>query len=932
MYRRLVCLAAFILVSGLIFAVTASAELAGWWKLDESSGNIAFDSSGNGNDGNLEGDPQWVEGKLGGALEGDGTGDYIRIPHSESLNISEAVTITMWLFGGLPPDQPMCKGTGGGAWQSGLGIRLDDNPSRAIDFRGRTSGAIGLNSVTTVPSEEWYHVAVTFDLNAQGNNQKMYINGVLDAEKRVETPLATNTEDLLIGADAYETTRWHWQGMIDDVRIYNEALPEGQILTIMQGGGAVYPFASRPNPADGILYEDTWVSLSWRASDFAASHDLYLGDNFDDVNDGLGDTFQGNQTSLFFVAGFPGFPYPDGLVPGTTYYWRIDEVNQAEPNSPWKGDVWSFTVPPKKAYTPVPADGAEFIGPDVKLSWTAGFGAKLHTVYFGEDFETVANADGGQSQGGSTYSPGTLKLAKTYYWRVDEFDAVGTFKGDVWSFTTEGAVSGPNPANVAVGVKPTVVLGWDAGAVAESHDVYFGADADAVQNATNSSPEYKGNKVLGEESYDLGKLSLNTTYYWRIDEVNGVNPDSPWIGNVWSFETGDFFVLDNFEFYDANDNQIWYAWHDGLGYGSPDSLPYFGGNGTGAAVGDETTGSFTEETIVHGGGQSMPLFYDNNKQGYARYSEAEMAMTAQPDWTEEGVAELSLWFRGNPESVGSFIESPAGTYTITAAGADIWGGADQFHFAFKMLVGVGSIEAKVLSVGNTDAWAKAGIMIRETLDPGSKFAAVYITPGNGCRYQARIDTGVNATSDTAVASAEQIAITAPYWIKLERDVAGNFRGYYSADGTTWRTMTWNPQNISMSSNVYIGLVVTAHNAAATCEVKFSNVKVAGSADPQWTNQDVGIESNSVEPLYVAVSNSTGDPAVVYHDDSNASLTETWTEWVIPLQAFADQGINLTNIDVIAIGLGTQGNMTVPGGSGKMYIDDIRLYKPSEAAE
>jgi hypothetical protein len=136
----------------------------------------------------------------------------------------------------------------------------------------------------------------------------------------------------------------------------------------------------------------------------------------------------------------------------------------------------------------------------------------------------------------------------------------------------------------------------------------------------------------------------------------------------------------------------------------------------------------------------------------------------------------------------------------------------------------------------------------------------------------------------------------------------------------------------MSSNVYIGLVVTAHNAAATCEVKFSNVKVAGSADPQWTNQDMGIESNSVEPLYVAVSNSTGDPAVVYHDDSNASLTETWTEWVIPLQAFADQGINLTNIDVIAIGLGTQGNMTVPGGSGKMYIDDIRLYKPSEAAE
>ena len=932
MCRRLICLAAFILVSGLILAGTASAELVGWWKFDESSGNIAFDSSGKGNNGTLEGDPQWVEGKLGGALEGDGTGDYIRVPHSESLNISEAVTITMWLFGGLPPDQPMCKGTGGGAWQSGLGIRLDDNPSRVIDFRGRTSGAVGLNSVSTVPSEEWYHVAVTFDLNAQGNNQKIYINGVLDAEKRVETPLATNTEDLLIGADAYETTRWHWQGIIDDVRIYNAALPEGQILTIMQGGGAAYPFASRPNPADGVLYEDTWVSLSWQAGDFAASHDLYLGDNFNDVNDGLNDTFQGNQASLFFVAGFPGFPYPDGLVPGTTYYWRIDEVNEAEPNSPWKGDVWSFTVPPKKAYTPVPANGAEFIGPDAKLSWTAGFGAKLHTVYFGEDFETVANADGGQTQGVSTYSPGMLKLAKTYYWRVDEFDAVGTYKGDVWSFTTEGAVSGPNPANGAVGVKPTVVLGWDAGAVADSHDVYFGADADAVRNAAKTSPEYKENKTLGEESYDPGKLSLNTTYYWRIDEVNGVNPDSPWIGNVWSFETGNFFVLEDFESYDANDNQIWYAWHDGLGYGSPDSVPYFGGNGTGAAVGDETTGSFTEETIVHSGGQSMPLFYDNNKQGYARYSEAEMAMTAQSDWTEEGVANLSLWFRGNPASVGSFTEGSVGTYTITASGADIWDvgpGAgqfhDEFHFVYKTLTGPGSIIAKVVSVENTNAWAKAGVMIRNTLDGGSVHAMMVVSATSGASFQRRLDPGAASAADTTA------GLSAPYWVKLERDLAGNFSAYSSANGSTWQKLG-AAEPIQMGSNVNIGLVVTSHDAALTCQAVFSNVTTTGTVSSQWLNQDIGIASNDAEPLYVAVSNSAGAPAIVVHDDPAAAQIVEWTEWIIPLQTLADQGINLTNVDRIAIGLGTQGNTTVPGGSGKMYIDDVRLYKPSEAIE
>jgi len=136
----------------------------------------------------------------------------------------------------------------------------------------------------------------------------------------------------------------------------------------------------------------------------------------------------------------------------------------------------------------------------------------------------------------------------------------------------------------------------------------------------------------------------------------------------------------------------------------------------------------------------------------------------------------------------------------------------------------------------------------------------------------------------------------------------------------------------MSATVYIGLAVTSHNNNAVCQVQFSNVTITGNVGQQWTNQDVGIASNDAEPLYIAVSNSTGNPAVVVHDDPAAANIDTWTEWVIPLQAIADQGINLTNVDRIAIGLGTKGNMTTPGGKGKMYIDDIRLYQPKEAAE
>ena len=931
MFRKPLCLTFFVLVFGLLIAPShtyGQEGLIGYWKLDETSGTTAEDSAGGDNDGTLSDNVEWQPGggKSGGALLYDGTSTaHVEIPSTGIL--ASSGTVAMW--GYLSAPQPgQTRYFFGHTTQPPYNNRIQmymDGSNTELDL-GLGDSHTRQTNIMILELETWYHVALTWD----SGNYVVYVNGD-EVASGTYTGLAAIHDFLWIGNDGNPETEGTeaFGGLLDEVRIYNRALGAAEILASMKGE----PFtkASGPIPKDGALYADTWVSLSWRAGDFAVSHDVYLGDNFDDVNDGVGDTFRVNQEGIFYVAGFPGYPYPDGLIPGMTYYWRIDEVNDAEPNSPWKGDVWSFSIPPKTAYDPVPADGAEFVPADATLTWTAGFGTILHYIVFGEDFDEVSNAAMGVPNGSADYTPGPLELAKTYYWRVDEFDGSATHKGEVWSFTTLGAVSGPNPSDGAVDVKPTVVLSWDAGAVAASHEVYFGADADAVKNATKTSPEYKGPKALGEESYDPGKLLLETTYYWRIDEVNSINPDSPWIGNVWNFTTGDFFVIDDFEDYDAGENQIWYAWHDGLGYGVLGTDPYFAGNGTGSAVGDETTASFTEETIVHDGLQSMPVMYDNNKQGYAYYSEVELTLDAVRNWTEEGVTELSLWFRGNLASVGSFTEAPVGTYTMTASGADIWNDADEFHYAFKMLTGVGTIVAQVLSVDDTDPWAKAGVMFRDTLEPGSKFTAVYITPGNGCRFQARVDADAAATSDTSVVTSEQTAITAPYWIKLERDFSGNFRGYYSSNGSTWQLMSWGAQNISMGSNVYIGLVVTSHNAAATCEAKFSNVMITGTAGGLWTSQDIGIESNVAEPLYVALSNSAGTPVVVVHDDPAAANIGTWTEWVIPLQTFADQGISLTNVDRIAVGMGTRGNMTVPGGSGKMYFDDIRLNRPMDIA-
>jgi hypothetical protein len=1079
MCRKLILGALLAFVLALALTAPAHADLVAWWRFDDGAGTTAVDSSGNGNDGTLEGGAQWVDGRLNGAIQFNGSNARVVAPHIPLDNRS--FTITMWVNPVLYTDeQVIFSQVQSNATNTSMHFRLGgpniaagNVPARAVRmgfYSNDLDTAGGL-----IQDNTWYHIV--FWYNFENQDRRIYVDGELAAQASA-TPYLGTSGNTVIGM--WDGTAQWFQGIIDDVQIYDHPLTENEIQAVMRGLEG-YPYASKPDPADGSIRADTWVTLSWRAGDFAVSHDVYLGDNFDDVNNATheNETFRGNQALklTYAVAGFLGFPYPDGLVPGTTYYWRIDEVNEADPNSPWKGPVWSFTVPSRKAYAPVPADNAKFIDAETTtLSWTAGLGAKLHYVYFGDDYDTVADATGAPQQGVLTYNPGPLELEKTYYWRVDESDGTNTYTGDVWSFTTAkegggvkaqyyngmnfenliltridpqinfnwgdpgspdpsvandqfsarwtgeveaaftetytfytnsddgvrlwidgqqlvnnwtvhaptenrgtinlvagttyslileyyesggGAVaelrwsspstpkqlipqaalsppiraSAPSPSSGATGTKMTPILKWNPGDAAASHEVYFGTDADAVRNADKTSPEYKGTKALGDESYDPGKLAWFTTYYWRVDEVNAVNPDSPWVGNLWSFTTGDFILIDDFEDYNSGENQIWYAWHDGLGYGAIGVDPYYPGNGTGAAVGDETTNSYTEETIVHNGHQSMPLSYDNNKLNYAKYSETEKTLTDARDWTEEGVANLSLWFRGYPASTGSFVEAPAGTFTITGSGADIWdlGTAgdyhDEFHFAYKMLNGAGSITARVISVDNTNDWAKAGVMIRETLDPGSAHAFACITPASGVASQGRPSTGA------ASFNTNQTGVAPPYWVKLERSISGVFTVSHSADGTSWQPVAGAAtQTIPMGPNVYIGLAVTSHDPTLTCQAIFSNVTTSANVSGQWQHQDIGILSNDAEPLYVAVSNSAGNPAVVVNDDPAAAQIGTWTEWVIPLSAFADQGINLTDIDQIDIGLGTRGNMTTAGGSGKIFIDDIRLYRPAPEPE
>ncbi|MBW7991759.1 MAG: hypothetical protein FVQ84_17325 [Planctomycetes bacterium] len=701
----------------------ASVDTGHVYLLDDVSGSEVSDDSANSNTGTIVGDPQVVAGLKGNALQFDGVDDGINIPDSDFINVNAGpfpnrTIVAMFKCDDVDKPGKQTVFEEGGTTR-GLTIYVSEGLVYGAAWNRAEYNWDGAWLTAPIESGNWYGVAIVIRDGAEAvedDKFEMWVNGQLVA-KAPGGQMHNHGNDNAIGytlennvfhdGNASPADGHYFEGAIDEVWILNEALTEVEL-----GGfaGKIWPFAFGPTPADGALNMDTWVSLSWKPGGFAVSHDVYFGENFDEVDSGAESTFQGNQATTDFIAGFPGFAVPEGLVPGTTYYWRVDEVNEVEPNSPWKGDVWSFAIPPKTAYFPDPADGAEAVSVDVQLSWTPGFGAKLHHAYFGDNFDDVSNAAGALPLGDSTYTPGTLQMAKTYYWRIDEFDIIETHKGDVWSFTTEGAVGSPSPAKGAVDVTQTPVLTWVPGVFADTHEVYFGSDA--------ASLELKSSGNFGSESFGPGQLEWNTTYYWRVDEANNANADSPWTGPLWSFTTANFLIIDDMESYndldpaDPASNRIFNVWIDG-----------FDNPATNGSIVGHANPPFAEQTIIHGGLQSMPMAYDNA----VGKSEATLTLASNRDWTVNSVNTLTIWYRGS-------------------------------------------------------------------------------------------------------------------------------------------------------------------------------------------------SSNTAETLYVALNGN----ARVDHDDPDAATTTRWTEWNIDLQAFADQGVNLSNVSSITLGLSS-----VTGGTGMMYFDDIRLNPPAQ---
>jgi formylglycine-generating enzyme required for sulfatase activity len=294
-------------------------------------------------------------------------------------------------------------------------------------------------------ANQWYHVALVWT----GSKMKFYVNGVQSqqlgsrydlghvpgtgvAEVDFPGPIGDTERALGIGCiirdnqDPPASSGQFFYGRIDEMRISDVALAPSQFLL-----NAEPELAFNPSPHSCAPDVRPDVNLVWSPGIGAASHDVYLGTNSGDVNDGTGGTFRGNQE--------PNSYDPEDLLEfGRTYYWRIDEVGATTV----RGYVWQFAVEDGKAGNPGPPNESSGVAPAVVLSWTPGVLAERHDVYLGTDFDDVNDAadpnvlPGRGPQDVNSYNPpGDLQTNVTYYWRIDEVSGATVVKGDIWSFT-----------------------------------------------------------------------------------------------------------------------------------------------------------------------------------------------------------------------------------------------------------------------------------------------------------------------------------------------------------------------------------------------------------------------------------------------------------------------------------------------------------------
>jgi len=723
--------------------------------------------------------------------------------------------------------------------------------------------------------------------------------------------------------------------------------------------------ASAPNPPDGMKWVDPNTVLTWEPGADATMAMVYFSKNRNDVVIGL--VGQLAMTS----------EYDPGLLdPQTTYYWRVDSMTQ---DKLAQGDVWSFTTKGPDVggllgsyFNNQNLQGNPILirvegplafewqneSPEPDVVAADEFSARwegLLEIPITDTYMIMARKDDGAAcwidgevvfydmlaSWGVSEVKGFVELEAGKHEIVVEYFDVG-YNAQIellWStasipqqtipiqaLSAPPKASSPRPANDAVDVAvEDMTLTWSVGYYAVKHQVYFGLDRDAV--AAGDSNVYMG---LVDEPAFTPQVERGKTYYWRIDEVNDQDPESPWAGDIWSFTTAPFVVLDDFESYSA-EHIVYSKWQDSWGMQdlvNNEWVELAEGNGSGGEI-DTVYAPYVETGDVHGAsGQSLPLAYNHNAA--VNYSEVTRWFDPSKDFTADDGATLGVWFKGRqlPTSNVTYAD---GKFTLEVAGSDIAGTHDEFIFAYQSAESADLI-ARIDEQEATNDWAKAGVMLRSGLDDNSAYIFCFVTPRNGVVVEMRGSDGGNQSG--VVTQIQDL--NAPHWVRIQRTGTGTVICWQREDGKEWQELYRTV--LFFDTPPYIGLAMTSHTSSEVNTTVFSNVTLDGApltlANVEY--KEIGVPFNTPAPLYIAVKDEAGNQARVEYDPEDPAVSpaniQEWTEWLIPLSELAAQNsaLDLTRITRLTLGVGPEADAD-PEGTGRMLYDDIRIYNSSHLA-
>ncbi len=679
----------------------------------------------------------------------------------------------------------------------------------------------------------------------------------------------------------------------------------------------VVKYATEPKPADGGTGGPAPL-MQWTKGYTAAFHDVYFGTNPD-----LGPDDYMDRWTWAMYWHVPLF------TSGTTYYWRIDEV-EADGTTIYTGNVWSFLAAPFIAHSPNPPDGNKTTLPDTVLSWGAGSSAAAHDVYFGTSLSDVAAGTGGTSKGSQldeTYNPKGLENGTAYYWRIDEVEADGTtmHTGEVWSFRTfddpafigwwkfdegQGTIAYDSSGfgnHGILGGNPQWVLGvMDGGLELDGDNDYVGIDSIAPMMINNN---FTISAWIKSDQMGQGNLFASNTGSSHDLEFGIEN------GNPFANDDGPQMEFPGPK---VADNQ----WHM-LTYVREGLTAYISVDGAlrGSDVADDNPAGDTLWSI----GQEWDSSPSEEYQGIV--DDARFYIRSL---SAEEVAEV---FKGDVDLAHSPMPASNSTPGIGQVPPLGWSPGEN---AAQHDVYFGTEE---LAVQGTDTSDTTGIY------RGRQSAASYTPPeplewGSGPYYW-RID---EYNTDATISTGKVWNFTVADYLLVD-----DFEDYndYPPDeiwstwtdgyGTTTNGSTIGYPAPDWSAGEHYIETSIVHGGAQSMpyfydnNLKFSEASRSLVSMRDWTQEGVGVLSlwfygdaaNAAEQMYVALNGSV----LVNHDNPNAAQIGAWTEWTIDLQEFADRGVNLANVNTITIGFGDKNNLQA-GGSGLVFFDDIRLYRPA----